>query len=126
MKTLVIYYSLTGATKMVADLIAERLNCKSIEILEKENRKGIKEFLSGGKDAMFKKYSQIKLSEQADISSFDTVIVGTPVWAFTMTPAVRSFLMFNKKKLKNTAFFCTLGGRGGQEKHLRVWKNYQD
>jgi multimeric flavodoxin WrbA len=34
-----------------------------------------------------------------DPEEYDVIIIGMPVWAFTMTPAVRSFL--NKVKLKD-------------------------
>jgi len=39
-------------------------------------------------------------------------VVGTPVWAWTLTPPVRSYLAANKKKLKKVAFFLTCGSTG--------------
>jgi len=43
----------------------------------------------------------------------DIVIVGGPVWAFTIAPAVRTFLTRYAGELNRVAFFCTQGGSGG-------------
>ena len=39
MKSLVVYYSLTGKTRLVAQTIAEALNARLVEIREKKTRK---------------------------------------------------------------------------------------
>lgn len=50
-----------------------------------------------------------------DLSTYDLVIVGTPVWAGTMSTPIRTFLSENKDKIKQVAFFCTMGGSGDQQ-----------
>ena len=40
--------------------------------------------------------------------------VGSPVWAGSLVPAVRSYLSSIDLKGKPVALFCTLGGRGSE------------
>lgn len=114
MKTLVVYYSRTGITKKVAEFISENLNCDCEEIIDTKDRKGIKRYFIAGKDAATKQITEIK--EPAKNSSlYDLIIIGTPVWAFTMAPAIRTYITRYKDNLKNVAFFCTQGGSGGKQ-----------
>ncbi len=114
MKTLVVYYSRTGVTRKVAELIVKELNCDFEEIVDTKDRSGVKGFMSGGNDATLKKLAIIK-NIKVDPKSYDLVIIGTPVWAFTMTPAIRTYITNNKDMLKNVALFCTVGGLGGKK-----------
>lgn len=113
MKVLVVYYSRTGTTKKVAQAISDKLGGDIEEIIDKKDRKGLKGYLIAGKDAATKKLTEINKSEK-DLSLYDIVAVGTPVWAFTMTPAIRTYLTQNKERLKNVAFFCTQGSLGSK------------
>jgi len=109
MKTLVVYYSRTGCTKEVGDAIAKILEA-DIEVLkDTKNRNGIIGWLRAGRDASMKKPAEIEKTKK-DPSKYDIVIIGTPVWAGNMTPAVRTYLTQNGDKLKEVAFFCTMGG----------------
>jgi flavodoxin len=113
MKILTTYYSKTGNTKKIAKKISEILKTDIDEIIDKTDRKGIKGWIFGGRDAMREKDTEIKYSK--DPSKYDIVIIGTPVWAFTLTPAVRTYFKENNaNKLKNVAFFYTCGGTPGK------------
>ncbi len=103
MKTLVSFYSQTGNTKKVAQQIAQILKANIDEIHDLKNRKGIFGFLSGGKDAIFKKQTTIK--NKLNPENYDLIIIGTPVWAGNMTPAIRTY--FCKYEFKKLSFFCT-------------------
>ena len=65
-----------------------------------------------GKDATLKRETKIRFKK--DPEKYDLVIIGTPIWAWTITPAVRAYLNQNKENLKEKklAFFCTMGGSG--------------
>jgi hypothetical protein len=39
-------------------------------------------------------------------------VIGTPVWAWSVSSPVRAYLAANKDRLPDVAFFCTLGGNG--------------
>lgn len=49
-----------------------------------------------------------------DPSLYDLVVIGTPVWAWSVSSPVRAYLMENKARLRQVAFFCTLGNRGSE------------
>lgn len=109
MKTLVLYYSRTGTTKKVGEEIAKALKADSEEIVDLKNRDGPIGWVIAGKDAMRKNLTKIKEISK-DIKSYDLIVVGTPNWAGTMTPAIRTFLDKNKGNIKKVAFFSTMGG----------------
>ncbi len=114
MKTLVTYYSRDGHTKAVAQEIAQALEADIEEIVDRKNRLGFRNWFLAGRDAWRKKLTEIGPLKQ-DPARFDLVVIGTPIWAWNMAPAVRTYLSQNKGKIKSAAFFCTQGGSGGQK-----------
>jgi flavodoxin len=114
MKALIVFYSRTGITKKTAEAIAAAIPCEAEEIIDKTDRSGIKGWLLGGKHAWKSTLTEIG-PMKSSISSYDLVIIGTPVWAFTMTPAVRTFIEQNKDKIRKVAFLTTEGGSGHEK-----------
>jgi flavodoxin len=111
MKILVVYYSYTGNTKKIAEALTEKLEAKIDEIKDlKERSRKIVGWLIAGKDSLSRKPAEIKYKEKPE--EYDLVIVGTPVWMWTMTPAVKKYLSDNK--FRRVAFFCTHGGNAGK------------
>lgn len=110
-KALVVYYSRTGTTKQVAEAIADALQCDVEELIDAKNRKGAIGWLGAAKDARAKKLTAIK-EVKNDPSSYDLVILGTPVWAWNMTPAIRAYITQQKDRLPQVAFFLTTGSTG--------------
>jgi flavodoxin len=111
MKTLIVYYSRTGITKKVAEYLQRKLNCDIEEIIDTKKRDGVLGYIIGGKDAMQKNLTTIKPLTK-NITDYEQIIIGTPVWGHKITPAVRTFIAENKSKLKNIAVFCTMGSSG--------------
>jgi flavodoxin len=105
MKTLVVFYSRNGNTRKMAQLIAKDLGAHLEEIIDLKDRRGLKGWLLGGRDASTGALTQIKTF--ADPSDYDLVIVGTPIWAWNATPAIRTYLSQFKTKIKRVAFFTT-------------------
>jgi flavodoxin len=113
MKALVVFYSRTGTTKQVAEALAQSLNCDSEELIDTKKRSGPLGFLSAGKDATAKKLT--KLTDiKRNPALYDLVILGTPIWAGTISSATRTYIVNNKSQFKRVAFFCT-NGSGGQQ-----------
>lgn len=106
MKCLILYYSRSGNTKMVAEQLAQLLKCDISEIKETNTKKGIFEVLRITKDAFFKKSPSIQ-PVSVDPQNYDLVIIGTPVWSGVAAP-MRTYLQQNKDKIKKFAIFCTL------------------
>ena len=114
MTSLIIFYSRTGTTKKVAELISEHLSCDIEEIFDEKDRSGKIGYMKAGKDAMRKKLTTLK-NYNKDPSSYDLMLIGTPIWAWNMSTPIRTYITENKDKFKNVAFFCTEGSSGGDK-----------
>ena len=119
MKTLVVYYSRTGNTKYVAEKIAENLGAEICEVVDKKSRKGRLAFVTGGYESIRKKLTEIEVSRTVD--NYDLIIIGSPVWANGITPAIRTFINQNDFSNKQIACFVTLKGED-PEKALESMK----
>lgn len=112
MKTLVVFYSLEGDTKFLADIIATELESDVIELKpEKEIPKGgFKKFFWGGKSVIFKERPKLQ-NIIPNLDDYDTIFIGTPIWAGSYTPPVATFIHETDIRGKKLAFFsCHAGG----------------
>ncbi len=129
MKTAIVYYSLEGNTKYTADKISELLktSCEvdviRIEPEKSYPNKGFKKFFWGGKSAVMAETPTLQFYE-FDAAQYDRIIFGTPVWASTFTPPIRTFINENPavKKMQIAVFTCFSGG--GADKALKKLKEY--
>ncbi len=112
MKQLVAFYSRTGITKKVAEAISKILKCDSEEIFDTQNRAGGVGYFKSGRDSTMKKLTELKKIKN-NPASYDTVIIGTPIWAWNVSTPIRTYLSQNK--FNKVAFFCTMGGSGGKK-----------
>ena len=110
-KALVVYYSRTGNTKKVAEAVAGQLGCDVERIEDTKDRTGLTGWFKSGRDALRRKETVIG-PPQRDPAAYDLVLIGTPVWAWTVTPAVRAYITAVKDKLPDVGFFATAGGCG--------------
>jgi flavodoxin len=111
MKTLILFYSRTGKTKFVAEMIAKQLNAETEELVDKTDRRGIKGWIISGRDAMRKRSTEIAPLGK-DIRKYDTILIGQPVWGWAMVPAVRGLCQKYDFAGKKVALFCTMDGSG--------------
>ncbi|MBW5459256.1 MULTISPECIES: flavodoxin family protein [Clostridium] len=116
MKSLIVFYSLEGHTKFIADIIREELDCNLLQLKpEKEiTKRGIGKFFFGGKSAIFNEKPSLK-NQIPNLNEYDTIFIGTPIWAGRYTPAINTFVSENKIKEKNVAFFACHGGGGAKK-----------
>lgn len=113
MKTLVIYFSRTGHTQKIAEAIAANYGSDIEQIREVNDRFGVSKYLAAGRDAIFKRLGSIQPTDK-DPAQYDLIILGTPIWAWNVTPPMRAYIAGHKSKLNQVAFFCTEGGAGGK------------
>jgi len=121
MKKLIVYYSRTGNTKKVAEELANKLDSEAIEIIDEKDRSGGIGWIGAGKDALKKNFTTIKPILK-DISKYDLIIIGTPIWAGKMTPALRTFIKNYKEKIKNYAVFTTAGSSSSESLFIEIKK----
>ena len=116
MNVLVAYYSRSGLTRNLAENIAKTLDADLDEITDEKKRSGIFGWLKAGRDAFLEKKTDINYDKNPD--SYDLIVIGTPVWAGRITPAVRTYL--SECSPEKVAFFATYGGSQG-----KVFKNME-
>jgi flavodoxin len=112
-KTLVVFYSRSGTTRRIAEALSAALKCDLEEITEPKPRTGFLGYIRSLLEARRKRPSTIAPGKH-DVSSYDLVVIGTPVWAWSVSSPVRAFLMATAGRLPEIAFFCTLGGAGSE------------
>lgn len=115
MKTLVVYYSLDGNTKFIAESIAAAVNADILTLVPKKavSTSGFGKFFWGGKQVLFKDKPELN-SLDKNPEEYDFIFLGSPVWAGTYAPAFNSFFSDIKIQGKNTALFCCYGGSAGK------------
>jgi len=119
MKFCIVYYSQTGSTKRVAHFLKsflETLGNISVDNIEINTVDEALNFLSEGKNTVLGVKAEIK-DTTFDLSEYDYICFGTPVWGFGPAPAMHTYLgKCSGIKDKNVVIFATyedeLGARG--------------
>ena len=112
-KILIVYYSLTGNTKIIAEAIAEAINSDILELkpVKELDAEGGSKYFWGGFQATMKKKPKLKPFD-IDPLEYDLIFIGTPVWAWTYSPPIRSFLSKFNLSGKNVALWTCSAGDG--------------
>ena len=121
MKKLVVFYSYEGNTKFIAKTIADSINADILELkpVKDMKSKGFMKFIWGGQKVIMKQKPELT-KFNIDPIDYDFLFIGTPVWAFTYSPALRTFFSKTKLRDKKTAIFCC--HEGGMKKTLENMK----
>lgn len=111
MKKLVVFYSYTGHTKMIAESIQQKLNCDILEI------KPVKPYSTDYQTVVDEEQNNSSAGKTPDIqkidkniNEYDEIIIGTPVWWYTIAPVIRTFLTQNDLSNKTIKPFATNAG----------------
>lgn len=120
---LIVYYSHSGNTRKLAELIRQKTGGTLCEIQPETAYpasysavldQAKKEIRAGFRPALKTKIEQIE--------AYDTVIVGSPIWWGTIAPPVAAFLEKYDLSGKNVAPFVTHGGGGSGQTEKGVAK----
>lgn len=112
-KTLVVYYSLDGHTREIAEKIKAKTGADIFEIKTKENIKKTPWFyLTLKKQLKDKKYPELE-ETLPDIKAYDVIFVGAPVWWYTMATPMFSYLKQTDFVGKIVIPFSTQGSNYG-------------
>jgi len=111
MKILIVFYSLTGNTKKLAEAIAAAVGGEVLEIKTQKQfpKKGFLKYLAAGYQACRKELPKLRPFGK-DPNEYDLIFLGTPTWAGNFVPAVGSFLKQAPLKNKKIALFSAHGG----------------
>ena len=116
-KKLVAFFSASGTTKKVAEMIASEAGADLYEITPKEL------YTRADLDWMNKKSrSSIEMNDKkirpeiadipVDISGYDEIILGFPIWWYVAPTIVNTFLEAHDFSGKKIVLFATSGGSG--------------
>ena len=113
-KTLVSFFSATGATKRLAEKIAETLDADIFEIepVRKYTNDDLKWPSRNNRSCIEmkdKNFRPLVLKKLKDTEKYDTVFLGFPVWYYTAPTIVNTFIEENNLEGKNTYVFVTSG-----------------
>ena len=125
MRTAIIYYSMSGNTEFAAEKIAKKLEADVIRIepVKAYPDKGVKKFFWGGKSAVMGEEPEL-LPYDFQAEQYDTIIIGTPIWASSFAPPIKTFLSKNRNITdKKIAVFTCFSG-GGADKAIEKMKKF--
>lgn len=110
-KMLTVFFSKSGNTKMIAEIIAKVTESDIEEVKDTKNREGFSGYIRCALEGLFKRQTSIK-ERTKDPANYDLVIIGTPVWSGSVSSPIRTYIIQNRHRFRNVAFFCSYGGQG--------------
>ena len=124
MKRLFLYYSLSGT----GDVVANKFKEKGFDIRKVETVKGLPKvfffaMMSGGFQAGIKKKAKLKEFDQ-DLSAYDEVVIGSPIWNARITPAINTVLASLNFSNKLVSFVFYSGSGTGKHAVKRINKEF--
>jgi flavodoxin len=125
-KTLILYYSRTGNTKLCCEALQKELGADMIEIKDLKNRSGGWGFFTGAVGSMFDVHTDID-PVKPDLSPYINIIIASPIWTGTLSTAIRTLIDKNQFGGKKVLLFTTTNA-AEKEKYIekskaRVAKN---
>jgi len=105
-KTLILYYSRTGNTRMVCEALQQALSADILEVKDLSNRKGGWGFFTGTLNSLFGMKTGID-PVQPDISAYANIILASPIWTGKLSPTIRTFIAKNRFDGKRVILFTT-------------------
>lgn len=119
MKTLVLYYSFTGKTQKKCETIAKLIGADIYRIFEVKKRNIFGAYIFGVHSAMQHKGSEI-MPITVEANQYDIIMIVSPIWAGTITPAINSLLRSINIKGKNIV--AAINSAGGSPLSLEGFK----
>lgn len=116
-KTLVAFYSASGITKQIAKQIAKSANADIFEIIPKipyteADLDGWDENSRSTREARNRASRPEIENKVGDMSQYDTLFIGFPIWWFLAPTIIRTFLESYDLSGKKIILFGTSGGSG--------------
>lgn len=114
MTVAIIYHSVSGHTREIAEFLADTCDGMLIEIVGLTRYNAVTRYLIGGKRALSGEKDEIDPA-MINVADFDRIVVGTPVWARHPTPAINAAVdALQGGEGKEAVLFATCGAQAGE------------
>lgn len=111
MKTLILFYSYGGNTKKIAQMMQQEIGGDLVEI------ETVKPYVGSYNDIVNQGQEEVESGFMPEIkpltvnlSEYDRIILGSPVWWYTFAPAMKTFLTTTDLSGKQIYPYATNGG----------------
>lgn len=126
MSKLFLYYSYTGNGDIVSKVFKEKgFDIRKIETVKSLPKSFFWGMMAGGFQAAAKKKAELK-DFDSDISAYDEIVIGSPIWNGNFPPAINTILAsldFSNKKV-SIVFYS--GSGEGKKAVKRLQKEHPD
>lgn len=106
---LVVFYSRSGNTELMARKIAEIKHANVIPIQSERNGLGLLGWIQALQDAR-NTHAEISPSK-IDLSSYDTIYLGSPIWLYSPAPPIFEFAKNNNFSGKKVVLFNSMNSK---------------
>lgn len=115
MKSIIVFYSLGGSTKRLMEQMAKEKEMECAEITEVKRRSKLAAFIPG--IIQVAKGSSSKINEMnIDFTSYDEIVIASPIWASHQVPAINAFIeKYLPEGKKVTVYMVSMSGTSEHE-----------
>lgn len=105
-KVLILYYSYEKSTQKLAEYLSNELqvDIEKIMPIKEMKAKGFSKYILGGSQVVRKSRPNL-VALKSNLEKYDLILLGSPIWAGTLTPPVYSLLKSGSIKNKQVAYF---------------------
>ena len=119
---LIVYYSRSGKTRMVANTLKDQLSCGVTEIKSTRDREGFFGIFTCVLDQLLDRDDQIE-SFKKDLKGYNPIIIASPIWIGKLSSPARTFIKQVKLQGKEVYMVITYNGRLNEEKENILKEN---
>lgn len=120
-RAVILFYSFDGSTRRISEFLGDQLNLPFEEIkpIKDLPSKGFSKYFWGGSQVVMNKKPELK-NLMINLEDYDRVFLGSPIWAGSFSPPIKTLLEDGRLKGKKIFFFyCHDGGPGKAEYKIR-------
>ena len=113
MKTLCLYFTRTNTTKEIMENVARILGADVAEYTDGKDRSGFFGYVGACFATLNNTISKVSIKGEVDLTSYDRVLIGMPVWAEGPCAIGRAFIKKYRDSLPDEVYYVVthMGGR---------------
>lgn len=112
-RVLVVYFSRSGNTELMAMEIAKTYRAEMVRLEAEDYRIGFRGWLNAMRDSQSQQ--AVITPETLDLARYDTIFIGSPIWWYSPAPPVWQFVLNNDFTDKDVVLFNTFNSRFEQK-----------